>query len=157
MPVERWHPFRVERISPFRDLQDMQGQMNRLFDDFFGTRVASGAPLMDRVWAPAVDIYETREDLVVVAELPGVQEKDIRLSIVENMLSLKGQRAPSTEAKEENYHRIERWTGPFERHIQLPLPVQPDKVRASYREGVLEIRLPKVEEVKAREIKIEVG
>jgi HSP20 family protein len=86
-----------------------------------------------------------------------VKETDIHLSIVSDMLSLRGQRVPDHQVKEENYHRIERWSGSFERHIQLPIPVQADRVRASYREGVLEIRLPKVEEVKPREIKIEVG
>lgn len=134
----------------------MQTQMNRLFDDFFGTGVQPSA-LMDRVWAPAVDVYETRDDLVVVAEVPGVREKDVHLSIVEDVLSLKGRRTPAAEAKDEHYHRIERWTGNFERHIQLPVPVQGDKVRASYRDGVLEVRLPKIEEIKPREIRIDVG
>ena len=134
----------------------MQTQMNRLFDDFFGTRVQPSA-LIDRVWAPAVDVYETRDDLVVVAEVSGVREKDIHLSIVEDVLSLKGQRTPAAEAKDEHYHRIERWAGNFERHIQLPVPVQGDRVRASYRDGVLEVRLPKIEEVKPREIRIDVG
>ena len=134
----------------------MQTQMNRLFDDFFGTRVQPSAPI-DRVWAPAVDVYETRDDLVVVAEVSGVREKDIHLSIVEDVLSLKGQRTPAAEAEEEHYHRIERWAGNFERHIQLPVPVQGDRVRASYRDGVLEVRLPKIEEVKPREIRIDVG
>jgi HSP20 family protein len=105
-------------------------------------------------------VYETRDDLIVVAEVAGVREKDIHLSIVEDVLSLKGQRTPAaedTEDKDEHYHRIERWTGNFERHIQLPVPVQGDKVRASYRDGVLEVRLPKIEEVKPREIRIDVG
>jgi HSP20 family protein len=155
MPVERWHPFRFERVEPIRDLAHMQNQMNRVFDDFFGTRAQP--TLVDRVWAPAIDIYETREELVVVAEVPGVKEKDIQLSIVENVLSLKGQRLPAGDVKEESYHRIERWTGGFERYIQLPVPVQADKVRASYRDGVLEVRLPKIEAVKPREIKIEVS
>ncbi|HEV8310564.1 MAG TPA: Hsp20/alpha crystallin family protein [Methylomirabilota bacterium] len=112
---------------------------------------------MDQVWAPAVDIYETKDDLVVTAELPGVKEKDVHLSIVGDVLSLRGQRVLDNQVKEENYHRIERWTGSFERHIQLPIRVQADRVRATYRDGVLEIRLPKVEEVKPREIKIDVG
>ena len=93
----------------------------------------------------------------MTVELPGVKEKDVRLSIVGEVLSLRGQRVPNSEVREENYHRIERWSGSFERHIQLPISVQADKVRATYRDGVLEIRLPKVEEVKPREIKIEVG
>jgi HSP20 family protein len=104
MPVERWSPFRLERIEPFRDLAHMQSQMNRVFDDFFGT--PAQPTVVDRAWAPAIDIYETREELVVVAEVPGVREKDIQLSIVENVLSLKGQRQAAAEVKDESYHRI---------------------------------------------------
>jgi HSP20 family protein len=155
MGVERWRPIRLERLDPFRDLFDVQSEMNRAFDAYFGRQARPGA--MDRVWAPAIDIYETKDELVVTAELPGVKETDVHLSIVGDTLTLRGQRQTESQAKEENYHRIERWSGSFERHILLPIPVQPDKVRASYRDGVLDIRLPKVEAVKPREIKIEVG
>ncbi len=155
MTVERWRPFRFERLDPFRDLMDMQTELSRAFDTYFGRPARPGA--VDRVWAPAVDIYETRDDLVVTAEVPDVREKDVHLSIVGDVLSLRGQRMSDPQVKEENYHRIERWSGGFERHIQLPIPVQADRVRATYRDGVLEIRLPKVEEVKPREIKIELG
>jgi HSP20 family protein len=81
----------------------------------------------------------------------------VHLSIVGDTLTLRGQRTPDSQVKEESCHRIERWTGSFERHIELPIPVQPEKVRATYRDGVLDIRLPRVEAVKPREIKIEVG
>lgn len=155
MSVERWRPFRFERLDPFRDLVEIQSEMNRALDQYLGRQARPGA--MERVWAPAIDIYETKDDLVVTAELPGVKEKDIHLSIVNDVLSLRGQRAADQQLKEENYHRIERWSGSFERHIQLPIPVQADRVRAGYRDGVLEIRLPKIEEVKPREIKIDVG
>ena len=155
MGVEHWRPFRVEQMDPFGDLLEIQSEMSRALDSYFGRQSRPGA--VERVWAPAIDIYETKDDLVVTAELPGVKEKDIHLSIVGDMLSLRGQRVPEHQVKEENYHRIERWSGSFERHIQLPIPVQADRVRASYRDGVLEIRLPKVEAVKPREIKIEVG
>jgi HSP20 family protein len=155
MGVERWRPIRFERLDPFRDLLEVQSEMNRALGAYFGRQARPGAT--DRVWAPAIDIYETKDDLVVTAELPGVKETEVHLSIVGDILTLRGQRLTDHEVKEENYHRIERWSGSFERHIQLPIPVQPEKVRASYRDGVLDIRLPKVEEVKPREIKIEVG
>jgi HSP20 family protein len=156
MGVERWRPFRFEQTDPFRHLMEMQSEeMNRALDAYFGRQPHSGAP--DRVWAPAIAIYETKDDLVVTAELPGVKEKDVHLSIVGDMLSLRGQRVSDHQVKEGNYHRIERWSGSFERHIELPFPAKADRVRASYREGVLEVRLPKVEEVRSREIKIEVG
>jgi HSP20 family protein len=155
MGVERWRPMRLERLDPFRDLLEVQSEMNRALDAYFGRQARPGA--MERVWAPAIDVYETKDDLVVTAELPGVKETEVHLSIVGDILTLRGQRLPDNQIKEENYHRIERWSGSFERHIQLPIPVQPEKVRASYRDGVLDIRLPKVEAVKPREIKIEVG
>src|SRR2546425_4037887 len=121
------------------------------FDTYFGPRPRA----LERTWAPPLDVYETKDDLVIAVELPGVREKDVHLSIVGEVLSLRGQRVPNGEIREENYHRIERWSGTFERHIQLPIPVQADKVRAIYRDGVLDVRFPKVEEVKPREIKIE--
>ena len=155
MSVERWRPIRLERLEPFHDLLDMQSEMGWFLDTYFGRQARPGTT--DRVWAPAIDMYETEDDLVVTTELPGVKESEVHLSIVGDVLSLHGRRMPEAQAKEENYHRVERWSGDFERHIQLPIPVQPDKVRASYRDGVLEIRLPKVEAVKPREIKIEVG
>ena len=150
--MDRW---RIQRFDPFRELSDMQTEINRAFDSYFGVRPRAAAP--ERTWAPPIDVYETREDLVVTVELPGVREKDIHLSITGDLLSLRGQRATTAEAPEESYHRIERWSGTFERHVQLPIPVQTNKIRASYRDGILEIRLPKLEEVKPREIKIEVG
>jgi HSP20 family protein len=150
--TDRW---RFQRLDPFRDLADIQTELNRAFNSYFGLRPQSGAP--ERTWAPPVDVHETRDDLVVTAELPGVKEKDIHLSITGDLLSLRGQRGTAAEPREDSYHRIERWSGPFERHIQLPIPVQADKIRASYRDGILEIRLPKIEETKPREIKIEVG
>jgi HSP20 family protein len=152
--TDRWRELRFPRLDPFRDMADIQADINRAFDSYFGVRPQT-AP--QRVWAPAIDVYETRDDLVVSVEIPGVKEKDIQLSITGEVLTVRGQRGPTAEAREENYHRIERWSGPFERHVQLPIPVQTDKIRATYREGVLEVRLPKLEEVKPREIKIEVG
>jgi len=149
--TDRW---RFHRVDPFRDLTDIQSEINRAFNSYFGLRPQTAA---ERIWAPPVDIHETREDVVVTVEVPGVKEKDIHLSVTGDLLSLRGQRRAAAETQDESYHRIERWSGPFERHIQLPLPVQPDKVRATYRDGILEIRLPKIEETKPREIKIEVG
>jgi HSP20 family protein len=150
--MDRW---RLQRFDPFRELSDMQAEINRAFDAYFGVRPQPAAP--ERAWAPPLDIYETRDDLVVAVEVPGVREKDIHLSLAGDVLTLHGQRGVAAEAREENYHRIERWSGTFERHIQVPIPVQGDKIRASYRDGILEIRLPKVDEVRPRDIKIEIG
>jgi HSP20 family protein len=133
----------------------MQAEINRAFDAYFGARPRP--PVPERAWAPPTDVYETRDDLVIAVELPGVREKDIHLSMTGDVLTLRGQRGIAVEACEENYHRIERWYGTFERHVQLPIPVQEDGIRASYTDGVLEIRFPKQDEAKPREIKIDIG
>jgi len=138
-----------------RDTSDIQSQVNHLFDSFFGRPNQVG--VTERVWAPAVDMYETREELVVATELPGLNEKDIHLSISGDVLTLRGERTWNQEVKQESYYRGERRFGKFERSVPLPIPVQADKVRASYRDGVLTVKLPKVEEIKAKEIKIDVA
>ncbi len=154
MPIpDRWW---LQRMDPFRDLLDVQTEISRAVDSLFGQRSRPSA-MMDRMWAPPIDIYETKDDLVVSVELPGIKENEVHVSMVGDVLSLRGQRVSNGEVREENYHRIERWSGTFERHIPLPIPVQSDTVRATYRDGVLEIRLPKPEEVKPREIKIQMG
>lgn len=153
MALVRFRPLGTA-LDPFRDVSDIQSEVNRLFDSFFGRPSQVGA--MERVWAPAVDMYETKDELVVTAEVPGLNEKDIHLSISGDVLTLRGERTWNEEVKQESYYRGERWFGKFERSVPLPIPVQADKVRASYRDGVLTVKLPKVEEIKAKEIKIDV-
>jgi HSP20 family protein len=153
MTIVRWRPVNqnVERWDPFRGVGDLQSEMNRMFDGFFGRSM----PGMERAWAPAVDMFETKDDLVVSVELPGMNEKDIQISITGDMLALRGERVSS--AKEEGLYRGERWYGKFERNLTLPYPVQTDKVKATYRDGVLTITLPKAEELKPKAIKIDVA
>lgn len=154
MTVVRWRPMKqsVVRWDPFREVGDLQSEMNRVFDGFFGGSVAG----LDRVWAPAVDMFETKDDLMVRAELPGMAEKDVELSITGDVLTLRGERGAAAEGQE-SVHRSERWYGKFERSLSLPIPIQADKVKATYRDGVLTIQLPKAEEVKPRTIKIDVA
>jgi HSP20 family protein len=154
MAIVRFRPF-SQAVDSFRDFGDMQAEVNRLFDNFLG-RPAQQHAGMERVWAPAVDMYETKEALMVVAELPGLVEKDIHLSIVGDVLNLRGERHWNQEVKQEHYYRGERWYDKFERSLPLPMPVQADKVTAAYRDGVLTITLPKVEEIRPKEIKIDV-
>jgi HSP20 family protein len=155
MAVERWRPFGVvERWEPFRNVTDIQSEVNRLFDSFFG-RPTSAPVGGERMWAPVVDMYETKDDLVLTFEVPGVREKEVALSITGDLLSVNGERKFAQES-EGHYHRLERVYGKFERRVQLPMPVQSSKVKATYRDGVLEVRLPKAEEVKPKEIKIEI-
>jgi len=157
MAVMRWRPFSqgLEPWAGARELGDIQSEVNRLFDSFFGRPFQGGAP--ERAWAPAADMYETKDELVIKADLPGMSEKDVQVSITGDLLSLKGHRAEPEDVKPEQYFRAERWAGRVERVFQLPIPVQADRVRAGYRDGVLTVTLPKVEAVKPKEIKIDVA
>jgi len=105
---------------------------------------------------PFVDMYETNDDLVLNFELPGVREKDISLSITGDLLTVRGERQFRQELKDDHTYHIERAYGKFERSVQLPMPVQAGRVTATFRDGVLEVRLPKTEEVRPKEIKIDV-
>jgi len=157
MAIERWRPFvSVETWDSFRGMSDIQGEVNRLFDSFLGRSAASGAGAAMRTWAPVLDMHETKDEVVLSFELPGVSEKDVSLSITGDLLTLKGERAENHQAEEENAYRAERVYGKFERSVQLPMPVQADKVKATYRDGVLEVKLPKAEEVKPKAIKIDI-
>jgi HSP20 family protein len=155
MAMERWRPFgTADRWESFRNMGDIQGEVNRLFDTFLGRPVAA-APAM-RAWLPAVDMQETKDALVLTVEVPGVSEKDVTVSITGDLLSIRGERRVADEAKNQQYLHSERVFGQFERLIQLPLEVQADKVKATYRDGVLQVTLPKAEELKPREIKIDI-
>jgi HSP20 family protein len=154
MATERWRPFgSLARWDPATGLGDIQTEINRMFDAFFGRPTAPG--IGERVWVPAVDMYETKDNLVVACDVPGVREKEVHVSITGDVLTIRGDRKLQNEAQDESYHRLERWYGKFERHVTLPIAVQPDTVTATYRDGVLEIKLPKAEEIKPREIKID--
>jgi HSP20 family protein len=157
MAMQRWQPFGgvVERWDPFR-ISGIQGEVNRLFDDFFGRTSATTPAAGERTWAPPVDIWETKDNLVLAFEIPGMREKDLSVTMTGDHLTVKGERRFDRDVKEESYHRLERVYGRFERTIQLPLEVQADKIRAAYRDGVLEVTLPKAEEVKPKEIKIDI-
>jgi HSP20 family protein len=156
MAMERWRPFGLsatDRWEPFR-VSDIQTEVNRLFDNFFG-RPSSGGGGTGRTWLPPVDMYATKDDLVLSVELPGVNEKDVSVSITGDLLTVKGERRFENQLKEQDLLHVERTYGKFERLIQLPMAVQSDRVKATYRDGVLEIKLPKAEELKPKEIKID--
>ena len=152
--MERWRPFGfpgVERREAFR-VSDIQSEVNRLFDNFFGRSTTPAG----RNWTPPVDIYATKDDLLLTLDLPGVSEKDVTVSITGDLLTVKGERRFENEVKEQDLLHVERSYGKFERLVQLPMAVQADRVKATYRDGILEIKLPKAEELKPKEIKIDV-
>ncbi len=145
----------IMRWKPMGDLVDIQDEMNRMFNDFFGRVPARRAGASER-WIPAVDISEDQDNLYVDVEIPGMNKEDIKVSLEHNVLSLKGEKKQEKEVKEENYHRWERRYGSFARAFELPMPVQSNRINASYKSGVLHVILPKAEEVKPKEIPIEV-
>lgn len=155
MAIERWRPFGFgSRWEPFQGLSDIQHEVNRLFDSFVGRPTTVAAA--ERIWMPLADMYEGKDDLSVTLELPGVSEKEVSVSIASDVLTIKGERKFEKEISEQNIHRLERVYGKFERAIPLPVPVQADKAKATYRDGVLEVKLPKAEELKPKEIKVDV-
>jgi len=103
-----------------------------------------------------VDLYETKDDLVLTVELPGVRDKDVTVSITGDLLTIKGERRFEHDVKEHQLLHVERAYGKFERLVQLPIPVQADRIKATYRDGLLEVRLPKTEEIKPKEIKVDI-
>lgn len=140
---------------PFRDMERMRREMDRLWDSFFEERPRRKVEEVGE-WLPSLDLPETKNDLVVKAELPGLDPKDIDISLSDCVLTIKGEKKQGKEEKEENYHLIERSYGSFTRSVRLPGDVQSDKITASYKNGVLRVTLPKSEEAKKKEIKIKV-
>lgn len=140
------------RWSPWRDIMSVQDEVNRLFDGLVRHREHSGAG----EWVPAVDVSETENEFIVSADAPGLKAEDIKISVANNVLTLRGEKKNVREDKEENYHRVERCYGCFERTFSLPSGVDAENIRAKYRDGVLEVRLPKSKEAKPQEIKVEV-
>jgi HSP20 family protein len=145
----------ITRWEPFRDLIATQERFNQLFNEAFGRSFGDQQEVTLRSWVPAVDIYETDENLVLQAELPGINPDDVDVRIEDNTLYLKGERKFEKEVKEENLHRVERSYGTFTRSFTLPSSINLDKVKAEYKNGVLTLTMPKREEAKPKTIKIQ--
>ncbi|HEX7233103.1 MAG TPA: Hsp20/alpha crystallin family protein [Candidatus Binatia bacterium] len=150
----------VAAWRPFMDLSRWERDMDRMMEGFFDRRMRPWWP-----WprgesvefaAPAVDLYEEKDDIVVKAELPGIDKNNIEVSLSDHHLTIKGEKKKEEEVKEETYIRSERSYGAFVRTLELPAEVHGEKVKASFKNGILEVRLPKTEEAKAKEIKVKV-
>lgn len=144
------------RWDPFHGLVSLQERMNRLFEQTLDRSRGEREGMAAATWAPAVDIYETPDSIVLQAELPGLSKDDIDIQVRDNVLTLKGERRSEKEVKEGNYLRVERAYGGFQRAFTLPAAVQADKIRAVFKDGVLDVSIPKAEEAKPKQIKIEV-
>ena len=143
-------------MNPFGDIEKARSETDRLLDTFLFGRPQKRDFREEVEWLPAVDVAETRDEIVVNAEVPGMDPKKFDISLGERTLTIKGEKKREKEEKEENYHLIERSHGSFTRSILLPTNVQSEKIRASYKDGILKITLPKSEGAKKKEIKIKV-
>ena len=143
------------RWRPIRDVWSIQDEINRTFDNFFGT--TQREEWTESRWAPAIDISENKDDLMVNVEVPGMKKEDIKVTLQDGILTVKGERKQDKEEKDKSFHRVERSYGSFCRSFTLPTTVQGDKIKANYKDGILMIALPKVEEVKPKEISIDVA
>jgi HSP20 family protein len=152
MTLIRWSP---TRVTPLRDLTNFQEEVQRLFDGVFARGALQGD--LNAIFTPAVDIEETPEEFIVRADLPGVAQKDVKVSLMGDTLTIRGERRQESSVKQGSHHRLERVHGSFERSFTLGTPVRSDAVKAQYRDGVLEVRVPKAEEARMRQIEVQIG
>lgn len=136
------------------DLKNLQSQLNRLFEPF--GRMAGDEELATGTWVPPVDIAEMKDKLIVRAEVPGMKQEDIAIEFENGVLTIRGERKPEKAADGITWHRVERLYGNFVRSFTLPRTVDVERIAATYREGILEIEVPKKEEAKPKQIRIAV-
>ena len=146
----------IIRWDPFRDLLSLQERMNKLFEDNLARSPGPPGEPAQSTWTPAVDILEKDDEIILKAELPGVLLEDVDLQVRDDILNLTGKRRFERIAKKEHYHRVERSYGIFSRSFTLPGSVDPTKIRAKLKDGILEVRIPKARSVEAQPIPIEV-
>ena len=144
-------------LMKWTNVSSLQNEINRMFDQFFRGWDFSGFGQEAGTWSPGIDLAETDDSVVVKAEIPGIDPKEGNISIQENNLILKGEKKEEKEEKGKNYYRMERSYGRFSRSVELPASVDMDKVKAECKNGVLEITLPKKEEVRSKQISVKVS
>ncbi|OEU44421.1 MAG: molecular chaperone [Desulfobacterales bacterium S7086C20] len=144
----------IVALRPFGELSPFRKEMDRLWNRF--SDETPFARTFSEMWSPSVDISETKDNFVVKAELPGLEAKNVNVSISGDILTIRGEKKTEEEEKDEHYHRVERYSGSFQRVFQLPSGVKADKIEANFDKGVLKVTLPKVEEAKKKEIEVKV-
>lgn len=150
MSMERWRPGRG--LTPWRPLEEMD-ELRRRFEDLWSSWPTLGR-FKTMEWVPAIDVYEKDNKYMVKAELPGMKEEDVDVSVVGDRLTIKGEKKAESEVKEENYYRSERSYGSFFRSIDLPSDADPSKIEANYDDGVLEVAIAKTAAVKPKKVKV---
>ena len=144
----------ITRWDPFRELAQLQDRVNRLFQETGSGREEG---IATSSFVPPVDIYETEHEIVLKMEVPGVEQKDLDIRIENQTITIRGERKFEKEVKEENFHRVERRYGSFQRSFGLPNTVNPEQVTADYENGILKVKLGKRAEEKPKQIKVNVG
>lgn len=153
MMLERYRRSRPVLWSPVFGPRGLQSEMSRVFSDFFGE--TSGTDIS--ALTPAMDLVDTKDSVKVRVELPGIAREDVDISLKDDTLTIKGEKKQEKEQEDEDRYHVERRYGSFSRTLTLPSRVNPEAVEARFRDGVLEITLPKAEEEKVREIQVQVG
>ena len=140
------------RWDPSREVDSLQSEVNRLFDTFFGDSPANGAAL--RRWVPAMDLVETEDELVLRADLPGLDSDDVNIEVKDGALTVSGERKTEHEERTDGFYRVERAFGTFSRSMSLPQGIDADRIAATFEKGVLEVRIPKPAERKPHRVQI---
>jgi HSP20 family protein len=153
MALIRWSP-RTDLWDPFSSLTDIREEMNRLFDTSLRRTGRAG---FEGVFAPAIDVVEEKDNFLVRAELPGLTKDDVNVTLQDNYLTIKGEKKHEVETKEANYCHSERVYGSFSRTVELPTSVDAKKIDAHFKDGVLQVKLPKTEEAKPKQIDVKVN
>ena len=146
----------IVRWAPLRNVATLQDRINRIFNEAFADSKDFEDEVSMSAWRPVVDIFDTNNAIVIKAELPGIKKDDVSVDVKDNVLTIKGERSFSKEIKEENYYRKERSFGKFQRSFTLPEAIEPAGIKANFKNGVLEIEVPKAEEKKPKQISINV-
>lgn len=142
--------------DPFRDVAELQNRINRLFDDSFGPSRDQADEMNVCAWRPATDIYETETGVILAVELPGVGKENVAVEVKDNILTVKGERFARTDIKPEAVYRQERCYGTFQRSFTLHHNIQPNLIKATFKDGMLEIEIPRPEEEEPKQVSVEV-
>ena len=150
MALEQWSPRRSMTRTAFEPRRAFDDIMNRFFDDWLSPRVPGDA----RGFSPAVDMIDKKDEIVLRADLPGLEQKDLQVSVENGMLSIRGSRKEEREAKDDDYYCCERWSGSFARTMMLPSGIEPDRIKATFKNGVLEVHVPKSKQALGKTIQV---
>ena len=142
--------------DPFRDVAELQNRINRMFDESFGRSREMDDEMNLRAWRPAVDIYEAENGIVVAVELPGVSKESVSVEVKDDVLTLTGERLANPAISEDSYYRRERLFGPFKRSFTLNQNIKPDQIKATFKDGVLQIEIPRPVQEQPKQVTVNV-